>query len=156
MNTSFQAAFEQVQKLVADFKANESAYLEPAYSEAQVRQDFIDKFFTALGWDVAHTAQKNPYEQEVKIENRVSMQGSQRRADYAFFLAPNFRDVKFLVEAKKPSRNLKNADDYFQTICYSWNRNAPVAVLTDFKELHILDAPMHSSAASRCFTIPII
>jgi adenine-specific DNA-methyltransferase len=147
MNTSFQAAFEQVKTLVADFKANELAYLEPAYSEAQVRQDFIDKFFTALGWDVAHTAQKNPYEQEVKIENRVSMQGSQRRADYAFFLAPNFRDVKFLVEAKKPSRNLKNADDYFQTICYSWNRNAPVAVLTDFKELHILDARFKPSIA---------
>ncbi len=148
MNTSFQAAFEQVQKLVADFKANESAYLEPAYSESQVRQDFIDKFFTALGWDVAHAVQKNPYEQEVKIENRVSMQGSQRRADYAFFLAPNFRDVKFLVEAKKPSRNLKNADDYFQTIRYSWNRNAPIAVLTDFKELHILDARFKPNIAN--------
>ncbi len=148
MNPSFQAAFAQVQKLVADFKANESAYLEPAYSEAQVRQDFIDKFFTALGWDVAHTVQKNPYEQEVKIENRVSMQGSQRRADYAFFLAPNFRDVKFLVEAKKPSRNLKNADNYFQTIRYSWNRNAPIAVLTDFKELHILDARFKPSIAN--------
>jgi type I restriction-modification system DNA methylase subunit len=148
MNTSFQAAFEQVQKLVADFEANESAYLDPAYSEAQVRQDFIDKFFTALGWDVAHTVQKNPYEQEVKIENRVSMQGSQRRADYAFFLAPNFRDVKFLVEAKKPSRNLKNADDYFQTIRYSWNRNAPIAVLTDFKELHILDARFKPNIAN--------
>ncbi len=148
MNTLFQAAFAQVQKLVADFKVNESAYLDPAYSEAQVRQDFIDKFFTALGWDVAHTVQKNPYEQEVKIENRVSMQGSQRRADYAFFLAPNFRDVKFLVEAKKPSRNLKNADDYFQTIRYSWNRNAPIAVLTDFKELHILDARFKPNIAN--------
>ncbi len=148
MNILFQAAFAQVQKLVADFKANESAYLDPAYSEAQVRQDFIDKFFTALGWDVAHTVQKNPYEQEVKIENRVSMQGSQRRADYAFFLAPNFRDVKFLVEAKKPSRNLKNADNYFQTIRYSWNRNAPIAVLTDFKELHILDARFKPSIAN--------
>lgn len=140
MNHSLQTAFQQAQTLVADFKANESAFLNSAYAEAQVRQDFIDKFFAALGWDVTHEIQKNPYEQEVKIENRVSVQGSQRRADYAFFLAPNFKDVKFLVEAKKPSRNLKNADDYFQTIRYSWNRSAPIAVLTDFEEFHILDA----------------
>ncbi len=103
-----QSAFETVKMLAADFKANEQAFLNPTYSEAQVRQDFIDKFFAALGWDVTHAVQKNPYEQEVKIENRVNVQGSQRRADYAFFLAPNFKDVRFLVEAKKPSRNLKN------------------------------------------------
>ncbi|MFQ3597814.1 MAG: N-6 DNA methylase [Chloroherpetonaceae bacterium] len=139
MNLSLQSAFETVKVLTADFKANEQAFLNPTYSEAQVRQDFIDKFFAALGWDVTHAVQKNPYEQEVKIENRVNVQGSQRRADYAFFLAPNFKDVKFLVEAKKPSRNLKNKDDYFQTIRYGWNRTTPVAVLTDFEEFHILD-----------------
>lgn len=139
MSQSLQSAFNAVKKLAIDFQANESAYLKSEYSEAQVRQDFIDKFFTALGWDVTHELQKNPYEQEVKIENRVSVQGSQRRADYAFFLAPNFKDVRFLVEAKKPSRNIKNKDDYFQTLRYAWNRSTPIAVLTDFKEFHILD-----------------
>jgi len=67
------------------------------------------------------------------------MAGSQRRADYAFFLAPNFRDPKFFVEAKKPARNLSNEDDYYQTIRYGWNANTPIAVLTDFEELHLLD-----------------
>jgi type I restriction-modification system DNA methylase subunit len=134
-----QAAFETIKQLVADFKAQESAYLSPSYQESQIRQDFIDKFFTALGWDVAHNIQKNPYQQEVHIENKVHMAGSQRRADYAFFFAPNFRDPKFFVEAKKPSRNLANADDYYQTIRYGWNANTPIAVLTDFEEFHILD-----------------
>jgi type I restriction-modification system DNA methylase subunit len=122
-----------------DFKAQESAYRSPGYQESQVRQDFIDKFSTALGWDVTHTVQKNPYQQEVHIENKVHMAGSQRRADYAFFLAPNFRDPKFFVEAKKPSRNLANPDDYYQTIRYGWNAGTPIAVLTDFEEFHILD-----------------
>lgn len=131
--------FEIIKHLVADFKAQESAYLSPSYQESQVRQDFIDKFFTALGWDVTHNFQKNPYQQEVHIENKVHMAGSQRRADYAFFLTPNFRDPKFFVEAKKPSRSLANPDDYYQTIRYGWNAGTPIAILTDFEELHILD-----------------
>ena len=134
-----QKAFETIKQLVANFKAQESAYLSPGYQESQIRQDFIDKFFTALGWDVTHNVQMNPYQQEVHIENKVHMAGSQRRADYAFFLAPNFRDPKFFVEAKKPSRNLANPDDYYQTIRYGWNANTPIAVLTDFEEFHILD-----------------
>ncbi len=132
-------SFQLVQQLVANFKANESAYLASNYSESQVRQDFIDKFFTALGWDVTHTKQFNPYEQEVKIENKVTMPGTQRRADYAFFIMPNYRDVKFFAEAKKPSRNLSNADNYYQAIRYAWNANTPIAILTDFEEFHVLD-----------------
>ena len=134
-----QKAFETIKQLVANFKAQESAYFSPGYQESQIRQDFIDKFFTALGWDVTHNVQMNPYQQEVHIENKVHMAGSQRRADYAFFLAPNFRDPKFFVEAKKPSRNLANPDDYYQTIRYGWNANTPIAILTDFEEFHILD-----------------
>ncbi len=132
-------ALQQIKQLAVDFSANEKAYLAQTYSESQVRQDFIDKFFTALGWDVTHAVQKNPYEQEVKIENRVTMADSQRRADYAFSIAPNFDQVKFFVEAKKPSRTLANPDDYFQTIRYAWNTRIPIAVLTDFEEFHILD-----------------
>jgi type I restriction-modification system DNA methylase subunit len=135
-----QQSFQTIKQLVTDFKAQEAAYLSSSYQEPQVRQDFIDKFFTALGWDVTHERQKNPYEQEVHIENRVRMPGSsQRRADYAFFLSPNFRDPKFFIEAKKPSRNLANADDYYQAIRYGWNAKTPLAILTDFEEFHILD-----------------
>jgi len=131
-------AFENVSKLSARFKANESRYLSPAYQEAEVRKDFIDKFFIALGWDVYHDIQTNPYEQEVKVEPSVSA-GGQRRADYAFHLAPNFRDVRFFVEAKKPHGDITTPDNYFQTIRYGWNSQTPLAVLTDFAQLHVLD-----------------
>lgn len=136
---SQQTAFKLISQLVSDFKTNESKYLSPAYSEADVRKDFIDKFFNALGWDVYHNEQKNPYEQEVKIERGVQMGRQQKRADYAFYLQPNFRDVKFYLEAKKPSRNLTNSDDYFQACRYGWNAGTSITFLTDFEELHILD-----------------
>src|SRR5207245_9245527 len=94
MPSGFDAAFAKVKGLVADFRANEQFYLSPAYQEQEARRDFIDKFWLALGWDVNHETQKNPFEQEVKVE-RKELGFSQRRADYAFYLAPNFRDVKF-------------------------------------------------------------
>ncbi|MDQ3131455.1 MAG: hypothetical protein M3Q99_11935 [Acidobacteriota bacterium] len=136
---TFFTAFSTVKQLTEDFQANEATFLEAKYSEAQARLDFIDKFWIALGWDVNHEREKNPYEQEVKVERGVAVSNRFKKADYAFFAAPNFRDVKFYVEAKKPSRNLDNADDYFQTIRYDWSSNTLLAVLTDFEQFRVID-----------------
>jgi adenine-specific DNA-methyltransferase len=102
---------------------------------------FINPFFEALGWDVSSKHHPNPYEQEVRVEKSQKQQQSkvQKRADYGFFTAPNFKDVKFFVEAKKPAVEIKHPDNYFQTIRYGWNANTPVAVLTDFEQFHIID-----------------
>jgi type I restriction-modification system DNA methylase subunit len=135
---SFNEAFERVSQLASVFKANEHQYLSASYSEAQARTDFIDKFWVALGWDVYHEKQTNPYEQEVKIERGVTMSAGRKRADYAF-LAPNFRDVLFYVEAKKPKAEIDNSFHYFQTIRYGWNGRTPLAVLTDFEQFRVLD-----------------
>lgn len=136
---SFENALKSVTQLVNDFKSNENHYLNPSYSEADVRNDFINKFFIALGWDVRHETQKNPYEQEVRVEKPVQIAKAQKRADYSFSIAPNYRTVKFFVEAKKPAHDLENKDYYFQTARYGWNANTPIAVLTDFEEFHIID-----------------
>lgn len=137
--SSFETAFKSISELVKDFKSNEKFYLSSDYSEADVRNDFINKFFIALGWDVRHETQKNPYEQEVRVEKPVQVAKAQKRADFTFYLSPNFRDVKFFVEAKKPYHDLEHKDYYFQTIRYGWNANTPIALLTDFEEFIILD-----------------
>jgi len=138
MPSNFDPAFEQVKQLAADFKANESFYLSPLYQEAEARRDFLDKFLIALGWDVNHDTQKSPYEQEVKVE-RKEHGVSQRRADYAFYIAPNFRDPKFHIEAKKPFAGLATPDNYFQTIRYGWSSRTPIAALFDFEQFQIVD-----------------
>ncbi|MEJ5262383.1 MAG: hypothetical protein WHT45_06860 [Ignavibacterium sp.] len=40
---SFEQALKEISVLVNDFKANEQHYLNPTYSEADVRDDFIIK-----------------------------------------------------------------------------------------------------------------
>ncbi|HEX9741127.1 MAG TPA: hypothetical protein VGA29_10165, partial [Ignavibacteriaceae bacterium] len=69
----FEKSFLAVTELVKNFQANENYYLSPDYQEVDVRRDFIDKLFTALGWDVTHDIQKNPYEQEVRVERLVQV-----------------------------------------------------------------------------------
>jgi predicted type IV restriction endonuclease len=138
MPSNFDEAFAAVQSLAKDFDAQKDFYLSPKYQEAEVRKEFIDKFLIALGWDVNHDTQKNPYEQEVKIE-RKEHGVSQRRADYAFYLVPNFRDVKFYIEAKKPHGDIATPDNYFQTIRYGRNSQTPIAALFDFEQFEIVD-----------------
>lgn len=140
VSTSLESAHAAVVELVTDFAAAEDHYLSPGYSEAQARVRFIDKLWRALGWDVHHEHQKNPYAQEVKVEDPPKIAGSQRRADYAFHTAPNFRAARFFCEAKKPHVQLRtDADAAFQTIRYGWSAGTPLAVLTDFEQFHVLD-----------------
>ena len=138
MPSNFDEAFAAVQSLATDFDAQKDFYLSPKYQEAEVRKEFIDKFLIALGWDVNHDTQKNPYEQEVKIE-RKEHGASQRRADYAFYITPNFRDVKYYIEAKKPFGDIATLDNYFQTIRYGWGSKTPIAVLFDFEQFEMVD-----------------
>lgn len=61
---TFDEAFTQVQGLVQDFRQSEAQFLSPSYSETAAREDFINRFWMALGWDVTHEVQQNPYERE--------------------------------------------------------------------------------------------
>ena len=135
---TFDEAFVRVKELVEIFKQNKAFFLAPGYSEADARKDFIDKFWIALGWDVNREEDPDPYKRRVRVERSVATSEYRKRADYAF-LAANFRDVRFFVEAKKPSASLESPLYYFQTIRYGWNSHVPISVLHDFEEMHVLD-----------------
>ncbi|MGL4401546.1 MAG: Eco57I restriction-modification methylase domain-containing protein [Luteolibacter sp.] len=144
----FDSAHATVSALIADFEAHRENYMSPTYSEAQARLSFIDKFWTALGWDVSHSVQKNPYEQEVRVEKTVTVGGAQKKADYAFYIAPVFTAPLFYVEAKKPSATLDTPDNCFQLLRYAWNSNCPLSVLHDFEELLVLDCRWRPDVAT--------
>ena len=129
-----------------------NSYLQAAYSESQLRTDFVDKLLINLGWDVAHVFQKNPFQQEVKVERSVTHGAAKRRADYAFFIAPNFNEPRLFVEAKKPSIEIATRDNYFQAVRYGWNSQNSIVVVTNFRQIHLLDcraAPDIESALRR-------
>jgi hypothetical protein len=45
-----------VGRLVDTFTEQRDTYRRPGYNETQLRQDFLDPFFEALGWDVTNRA----------------------------------------------------------------------------------------------------
>lgn len=147
---AFNEAFEKVKNLAENFHAHIDRYCSSDYKEADVRLDFIDPFLDALGWKRG----QNPYQQELKIE-RHAQSGTQKRADYAFYIAPRCSDgdERFFLEAKKPHDNIATPAKYFQTISYGYSSRTPLAVLTDFEEFHILDCrsePKLKTALDHC------
>lgn len=47
---------EKLQILTTKFEKDKTRYLSKGYLEAQVRIDFINPFFKALGWDIENKA----------------------------------------------------------------------------------------------------
>ncbi len=46
------AAPKEILELVERFERNRDAYRSGPYNETQVRREFLDPFYKALGWDV--------------------------------------------------------------------------------------------------------
>jgi len=57
-NPMSQAPPQIISDLVAQFERNLEAYRSQGYNETQVRQEFINPFFEALGWDMANKAKQ--------------------------------------------------------------------------------------------------
>jgi len=43
-----------IEELIERFDQNREAYLSGTYNETQLRHEFVDPFFIALGWDVSN------------------------------------------------------------------------------------------------------
>lgn len=54
-----------ITQLVARFAMHREAYHAPGYNETQLRREFLDPFFEALGWDVDN--RQNFYDTRIDI-----------------------------------------------------------------------------------------
>ena len=97
------AAPPTVQQLIRRFHEQRDMYIAAPYKEAQVRVEFIDPLFRALGWDIDNSKGLSLVYREVVHEDSVSVEGSKRAPDYSFRIGG---ERKFFVEAKKPSVNV--------------------------------------------------
>jgi predicted type IV restriction endonuclease len=148
------AAPDAVLELIERFERNREQYVNPAYNETQVRREFLDPLFTALGWDVDNTSGYAQQYKDVVHEDAIKVGLDARAPDYSFRIG-GMR--KFFVEAKKPAVNLK--DDpapAYQLRRYAWSAKLPLSVLTDFQELAVYDCrvrPANTDKASAARTL---
>ena len=66
----------QVKELVDRFDQNLEAYRSPAYGEAEVRVEFINPLFEALGWDVTNRAGYAEAFKDVVHEDAIKVGGA--------------------------------------------------------------------------------
>ena len=128
---------EKILELVERFESDIDKYKSLSYNEEEIKIEFINPLFEALGWDVRNKTNKPASLKEVKFEDSVDVQGRIKNPDYSFRLD---RARKFFVEAKKPSVNIEGGlNPAFQLRSYAWSANLPVSIVTDFEEFAVYD-----------------
>ena len=126
-----------ITRLVERFEMQRTTYMSGSYNETQVRRDFIDPFFKALGWDIDNENDYAEAYRDVIHEDMVLVGNAKKAPDYSFRVGGR---RKFFVEAKKPSVSIKSdRQPAFQLRRYGWSAKLPLSIVTDFEEFAVYD-----------------
>ena len=131
------AAPKEIVELVERFESNREAYKSGHYNETQVRREFVDPLFKALGWDIDNEQGFAEAYKDVIHEDAIRVGGTTRAPDYSFRIGGQ---RKFFLETKKPSVDIKeDIHPAFQLRRYAWTAKLPLSILTDFEEFSVYD-----------------
>lgn len=115
-----------VSRLVETFTDQHDTYHRAGYNETQLRQDFLDPFFEALGWEVNNRQGFAEAYHDVILEQALRVEKSVRAPDYCFRIGGT---PKFFVEAKKPAVDVKmDISPAFQLRRYTWTDKLPLSI----------------------------
>ena len=127
----------QIAELIANFEQNIESYRSQSYGEAEVRVEFVNPLFEALGWDVTNKAGYADAYKDVIHEDALKVGGATKAPDYSFRIGGA---RKFFLEAKKPAISIKDeSSPAYQLRRYAWSAKLPLSVLTNFSEFAVYD-----------------
>ena len=129
----------KIHDIVEKYEANKNFYRTSKFNETQVRNEFLDPLFEALGWDIRNTAGKSTNEREVLLEEPLKANAAShtKKPDYTFRL---FGERKFFLEAKKPCVNIERENDPAKQVRrYGFTAGLKISVLCNFEQLYIYD-----------------
>jgi hypothetical protein len=128
---------DAVKRLIERFDQQSDQVRSPDYNETQLRIDFVNPLFAALGWDIDNSRGNAEQYRQVVHEDRIKVAGQTKAPDYSFRIGGA---RKFFLEAKKPFVNLRTAwEPAYQLRRYGWSAKLAVSILTDFEELAVYD-----------------
>lgn len=128
-----------IHALVEKYESNRDFYRTSNFNETQVRNEFLDPLFEALGWDIRNMSGKRTNEREVLLEESLKANATTRskKPDYTFRL---FGERKFFLEAKKPCVDISVDDNPAKQVRrYGYTANLKISVLSNFEDLYIYD-----------------
>jgi len=128
---------DSIRTLCETFSTHLDHYKSRKYNETQVRREFLDPFFKALGWDVDNEQGYADAYKDVIHEDAIKIGGFTKAPDYCFRIGGT---RKFFLEAKKPAVNIKgDIAPAYQLRRYAWSAKLPLSILSDFEELAVYD-----------------
>src|SRR5881397_1050182 len=128
---------QTIRELVERFERQLDAYRSPQYNETQLRREFLDPFFKALGWDIDNEQGYAEAYKDVIHEDAIKVGEATKAPDYCFRIGGA---RKFFLEAKKPAVDIKHdVSPAFQLRRYAWTTKLPLSILTDFEEFAVYD-----------------
>src|SRR5437867_792759 len=140
----------EIRELTERFERNKDAYRSPQYNETQLRREFLDPFFKALGWDIDNEQGYAEAYKDVIHEDSIKVGEATKAPDYCFRIGGA---RKFFLEAKRPSVDIKHdVGPAFQLRRYGFTTKLPLNILSDFEEFAVYDCrfkpDQHDNAAA--------
>ena len=136
--TNKEQALETIRELVNRFEEQLPTLKNAKYKEHNLRTEYLNPFWEALGWDVSNKQGKVQAYKEVEQEDTLKIENLRGAPDYCF--RKNKDKRFFYLEAKKPIENIKeNIDHAQQTRTYGWCGNLNISILSDFEEFSLYD-----------------
>lgn len=118
------SAPKEILDLVARFEQQIDAYKSGQYNETQLRREFLDPFFKAIGWDIDNEHGYAEAYKDVVHEDAIRVGDSNKAPDYCFRIGGT---RKFFLEAKKPSVLIKvEITPAYQLRSYAWSAKLPL------------------------------
>src|SRR4030066_1270805 len=131
------SAPDDIKRLVETFSRTIDSFKAGGINETQLRREYLDPFFTSLGWDVENRQGYAEAYKDVIHEYSLKTKDVREAPDYCFRIGGT---RKFFVEAKKPSVNVKeDIHPAYQLRSYAWSAKLPLSILTDFEEFAVYD-----------------
>ena len=148
------AAPKEIVDLVEKFENNLESY-KRHYNETQVRIEFVNPFFKALGWDIDNEQGFAEAYKDVIHEDAIRIGSTTKAPDYSFRIGGQ---RKFFLETKKPSVDIKyDIHPAFQLRRYAWTaKNLPLSILTDFEELSVYDCRIKPDKTDKASTARVL
>ncbi len=90
-----------IEKLVNRFKEHQKDYHLSDYNEQKTRQDFINPFWKALGWDIDNDKGDSEAYREVIYEDKVVVRGT---GSYKYVNRDDFGKYEFQIDEQDSNR----------------------------------------------------
>jgi hypothetical protein len=127
-----------VRELIERYESQRDSYRSDQYNEAQLRREFLEPFFEALGWDVYNRKGYAEAYKEVIHEDAIRVGGRMKAPDSCFRAGGGTRN--FFVEAKRPAIDIEQAAAHaFQLRRYGWTAKLLASLLSNFEQTAVYD-----------------